>query len=298
MSMRMEETSVSLDERLTASLGTMTATERRITGIFLDDPAAASQHTISTLASLAGTSESTVLRTARSLGFSGYPELRLALAAAGAGSRRTEGTTLSGDIERGDTLETAVQKLVSAESAALRARHSPSSTSTHLRSVVSALVAARRVDVYGVGVSGLVAKDLWHKLMRVGRNCHVFDETHLALTSAALLMPGDVALVISHSGEVVDVLEPARLAKSSGAMVVAITSQPKSPLARLADWVLQSAARTEPLLPGAMAGRMSQLFVTDALFVGVAQTDYDGALRALRQTTAALDARRQRKGSR
>ena len=297
MSMRMEETSVSLDERLTASLGTMTATERRITGIFLDDPAAASQHTISTLASLAGTSESTVLRTARSLGFSGYPELRLALAAAGAGSRRTEGTTLSGDIERGDTLETAVQKLVSAESAAFAATLAQLNLDT-LRSVVSALVAARRVDVYGVGVSGLVAKDLWHKLIRVGRNCHVFDETHLALTSAALLMPGDVALVISHSGEVVDVLEPARLAKSSGAMVVAITSQPKSPLARLADWVLQSAARTEPLLPGAMAGRMSQLFVTDALFVGVAQTDYDGALRALRQTTAALDARRQRKGSR
>jgi DNA-binding MurR/RpiR family transcriptional regulator len=112
--------------------------------------------------------------------------------------------------------------------------------------------------------------------------------------SASLLSPGDVALAISHSGEITDVLEPIRLAKELGATTVAITSLAKSPLARLAEHVLISAGRKEPLHPGAMASRMSQLLLTDAIFVGVAQRDYDASLRALRHTTAALDNRRLR----
>jgi len=297
MSNHVVDISTTPQDRVSAALNTMTAAEARIADLIVDDPSAISQLTISELAARAGTSESTVVRTARTLGYTGYPELRLALAAAGAVSTPTERVALSGDIERDDTLEQAVEKLVSAESAALRA--TLTILDVHgLRQVVEAVAHAPRVDVYGVGVSGLVARDLGQKLMRVGRYCHVFDETHLALTSAALLTPGDVALAISHSGEVVDTLEPARLAKQVGATVVALTSQPKSPLARLADHVLRSAARKEPLLPGAMAGRMSQLLLTDAIFVGVAQLDYDGALRALRHTTAALDVRRHSKGLR
>ncbi|HWL45165.1 MAG TPA: MurR/RpiR family transcriptional regulator [Ilumatobacter sp.] len=289
----MKEASTTLHERLVAARPSLTAAEQRITAVLLHDPAAAAQLTISALAERAGTSEATVARAARSLGFSGYPELRLALAAAGATSAPTAELTLSGDVERGDSLATAVEKLVAAETTALRSTLAQLDL-TALAAAVAAVSTAPRVNVYGVGVSGLVAQDLWHKLMRIGRNCQVFDDVHLALTSAALLGPGDVVVAVSHSGEVIDVLEPVRLSKAGGATVVAITSQPKSSLARLADQVLQSAARTEQLLPGAMAGRASQLLVTDALFVGVAQTDFDGALRAMRATTAALDGRRRK----
>jgi DNA-binding MurR/RpiR family transcriptional regulator len=290
----MKEDSATFTERLTAARPHLTAAEQRIVAILLDDPAAAAQLTISVLATRAATSEATVARAARSLGFSGYPELRLALAAAGAAAAPTAALRFSGDIERGDTLATAVEKLVVAETTALRSTLAQLDLDA-LAAAVSAVVAAPRVNVYGAGVSGLVAQDLWHKLMRIGRTCQAFDDVHLSLTSAALLGAGDVVVAVSHSGEVVDVLEPVRLAKSGGATVVAITSSPKSSLARLADHVLQSAARTEQLLPGAMAGRASQLLVTDALFVGVAQTDFDGALRAMRATTAALDGRRRRK---
>jgi DNA-binding MurR/RpiR family transcriptional regulator len=288
-------TSTTPAERVQLAAGSLTAAERRIAALIVDDPSGAAQMTISDLATRAGTSESTVVRTARTLGYTGYPELRLALAAAGASTAPSAMHTLTGDIERDDTLEVAVEKLASVEVAALRATFGQLDLAA-LRSVVDAIVGARRVDVYGFGVSGLVAADLWQKLMRIGRNCHAFTESHLALTSAALLSPDDVVLAISYSGEVTDVLEPVRLAKRLGVTVIALTSQPKSALAKLADIVLVAAGRTEPLLPGAMGGRMSQLLVTDAIFVGVAQHDYDGALRALRHTTAALDARRQRRG--
>ena len=84
----------------------------------------------------------------------------------------------------------------------------------------------------------------------------------------------------------------------SGATTIAVTSQARSPLARLADHTLLSTGLEEPLRPGAMASRTSQLLVTDAIFVGVAQHNYDASLRALRTTAAALDSRRRRAAGR
>jgi DNA-binding MurR/RpiR family transcriptional regulator len=289
------ETSAAIEQRIRSAVSGMTDAESRIARVMLRDPAATSRMTISELGATAGTSESTVVRMARSLGYSGYPALRLALAVAGAAPESA--ATLTGDIARDDGLDVAVAKLAAAEESALRATVNQIDFTT-LRHVVDAIVAARRVDIYGVGVSGLVATDLWQKLIRVGRDCHAYTEGHLALTSASLLAPGDVALAISHSGEIIDVLDPMSIAKELGAMTVAVTSQFRSPLARLAQHTLISASREEPLRPGAMASRMSQLLVTDAIFVGVAQHDYDASLRALRTTTAALDSRRRRSNRR
>jgi DNA-binding MurR/RpiR family transcriptional regulator len=232
---------------------------------------------------------------ARSLGFSGYSELRLALAVAGAAPGAT--ATLTGDIARDDDLEVAVGKLAAAEEKALRATVNQLDVAA-LRNVVDVIVGARRMDIYAVGISGLVASDLWHKLIRIGRDCHAFVDVHLAMTSASLLGPGDVAMAISHSGEITDVLDPIRIAQELGATTIAITSQPRSPLARLAQHTLMSTGLEEPLRPGAMASRMSQLLVTDAIFVGVAQRNYEASLRGLRTTATALDSRRRRSNGR
>ena len=292
----MAETSISGDPkgivtRVRSLTSTMSPAESRISTLILRDPAAVSHMTISELSDAAQTSQSTVVRTARALGYSGYPEMRLALAAAAANA--TDDTTLTGDIARNDDLDVAVAKLASAEESALRATAEQLDTDV-LREVVAAITSARRVELYGVAVSGLVASDLCQKLMRVGCNCRVFLEAHLALPSASLLGPDDVALAVSHSGETADVLDPIRLAGELGATTVAITSQARSPLARLARYPLFSAALEEPLRPGAMASRTSQLLVTDAIFVGVAQRDYDTSLRNLQATTTTLDSRRQR----
>ena len=59
----------------------------------------------------------------------------------------------------------------------------------------SAVCAARRVDLYGVGASGLVAHDLHCKLHRIGLTSFSWADPHLALTSAAMLRETDVRQV-------------------------------------------------------------------------------------------------------
>ncbi|OEV19854.1 RpiR family transcriptional regulator, partial [Streptomyces nanshensis] len=65
---------------------------------------------------------------------------------------------------------------------------------------VAAMAAARRVDVYGVGASGLVSQDLAQKLLRIGLVAHSHVDPHLAVTNAVQMRAGDVALAITHSG--------------------------------------------------------------------------------------------------
>jgi DNA-binding MurR/RpiR family transcriptional regulator len=287
----MKETSAELRAGISALLPGLTPAAARIARLVRDDPARVSRMSISELGEAAGTSESTIVRTARVLGFPGYSELRLALAVAGARELESK-PTLAADIGHEDPLDVVVAKLAAAEQDALRATVGQVDVGV-LEAVVDAISGARRVDVYGVGVSGLVATDLWQQLHRIGVVCHVHAELHQALTSAVLLGPEDVAVAISHSGQTADVLEPLRRAKENGTKTVALTSRPRSPLARLADHTLLSAGREEPLRPGAMASRTSQLLVADCVFIGVAQRRYDSALQALRLTYEAVSARRE-----
>ncbi len=83
-----------------------------------------------------------------------------------------------------------------------------------LHLVIDALVAAPRVDIYGVAASGSVALDFQQKLHRIGRVAFAWTDPHIALTSAALLTPGDVAVAISHSGATQDTIDALALAQT------------------------------------------------------------------------------------
>ncbi|MGH3914050.1 MAG: MurR/RpiR family transcriptional regulator, partial [Pseudonocardiaceae bacterium] len=161
-----------------------------------------------------------------------------------------------------------------------------------LHAVIEALVAAPRVDVYGVGASGFVALDFQQKLHRIGHVAFAWSDVHMALTSAALLRPDDVAVGISHTGATTDTLDFMGEARNRGATTVALTNFPRSPITDLADHVLTTAARETTFRSGATSSRIAQLTVVDCLFIGVAQLRLDTAREALQSTRDAVSARR------
>src|SRR6266545_664572 len=163
-----------------------------------------------------------------------------------------------------------------------------------LERVVDAVVAARRVDIYGVGASSCVGYDFQQKLHRIGRVAFAWSDMHLALTSAALLGETDVAFGISHTGTTIDTIEAFAEAGRRGALTVALTNFPKSPITGVADLVLTTAARETTFRSGAMASRLAQLTVVDCIFVGVAQRTYAQTRAALEATYEAVRSRRRR----
>ncbi len=272
--------------RIRAMIPGMTPAEARIGQILQADAAAAAALTVNELAERASASTASVVRTARRLGFEGYPQLRLALAAQGGSAPPDGGVPLGADIAEGDGTAEIMAKLAAFESEQLRATAELVDPGV-LDTVIALIGSARRIDVYGIGASGLVAMDLTAKLSRVGLNAQAHTEHDAALVSACLLSPADVAIGLSHSGENPGTVGPLRSARLSGAATVAITGAPRSRLAGHADHVLINAGREFGFRSAAMASRTGQLLLVDGIFVGVAQT-LPGARAALERTYAAV----------
>ncbi|MFC7273088.1 MurR/RpiR family transcriptional regulator [Paractinoplanes rhizophilus] len=275
-----------------ALLPSLQPSMRQVAERVLADTTATAGLTVTELAVASGVSEATVVRFCKAIGFAGYPQLRLALAAE---AGRAEGADRNGremdtDIQRGDDLARVVEKIAFADARAVEETGAQLDI-VALGRVVEALVRAERVDLYGVGASAFVALDFQQKLHRIGRVAFAWPDTHVALTSAALLRPGDVAIGISHTGTTTDTVDALTEARSHGATTVALTNFPRSPIARAAEHVLTTAARETTFRSGATASRLAQLTVVDCLFVGVAQRTYDRTVAALDATRAAVGSR-------
>ncbi|GAB3152204.1 MurR/RpiR family transcriptional regulator [Micromonospora sonneratiae] len=269
-------------------LPSLSPAEQRVARLVVADPAAAARRTITDLATAAETSEATVIRFCRSVGMEGYPQLRIRLAAEAA--RRIEppdARVVGGDIPPGADMAQIIATIAFNDARAVEETAEQLDPAICER-IVEAVAAAGRIEIYGAGASGFVASDFQQKLHRIGRTAFYFPDIHTALTSAALLGKGDVALGISHTGTTSDVIEVLEQARDRGATTVALTNFPRSPITEVADFVLTTAARETTYRSGAMASRLAQLTVVDCLFVGVAARNRTRAKKALEATADAV----------
>lgn len=269
--------------------------ERLIAEDLLADPEGFARSTISETATRVGTSTTTVVRFYRRIGYERFKDLRHDLTQESVRERLTthEFPAEASDIGREDSLSQIVAKVARDETLSI------SDTATMLQTeeltrAVRMTAHAQRIDIFGVGASSIVSRDLQRKLARIGRTAIDWPEAHSAWTAAAVLDEDSVALAISHSGVTSDTVEFLRLARRSGATTIAITNVEDSPLAREADVVLRTAARETAFRSGALGSRIAQLMVVDCLFIGVAQTHYDSSLEALRTTYEAVQSRASR----
>ena len=275
-------------------LPSLSPAEQRVGRIIIDEAATAAMLTITELARRAETSETTVIRFCRATGFSGYPQLRLRLAGEAGRLQDDSGgapEAIGSDISPTDDLAQVVKTIAFADARAVEDTAAQLDLGV-LEQVIDGVVRARRIDIYGVGASALIAQDFQQKLRRIGLIAYAWSDLHLALTSAALLDERDLAVGISHTGTTIDTIDVFAEAGRRGAQTVALTNFPKSPITRVADLVLTTAARETTFRSGAMASRLAQLTVVDCVFVGVAQRTYEQTKAAVEATREAVRNRR------
>ncbi|MFR9728955.1 MurR/RpiR family transcriptional regulator [Saccharopolyspora sp. MS10] len=276
--------------RIRSLLPGLAKAEQRVAQVVLDAPASIARRSITDVAETAGTSETTVTRFCKAIGVGGYPDLRIALAADTARTSPRD-RVLGGEIEPGERLEQIIDKVAYADAKAVE-ETAGQLDAAELGAVVAAVAQARRIDVYGVGASAFVGLDLQQKLHRIGLTCFAWSDTHAALTSAALLREGDVAIGISHTGATTETAEVLREAGRRGAVTAALTNFSRSPITEVADHVLTTAVRETTYRSGAMASRIGQLTVIDCLFIGVAQHRIEDTEAALEATYEAVGGHR------
>lgn len=244
--------------------GGMTPALRKIAEYVQQDPQKLLYQTVVEVADGSGASEASVIRFCRDLGFSGFQDFKLALA-----SDLAVSPVGFSPQENPRTPEEALEYVTHHARQALE----DTRRLVDLKAVggaVGLLLKARRIDLYGVGASGVTAQDFAYKFLRLGYAAQSYTDPHLAAMSAATLGVGSLAIAITRSGTTIDTVKALEVARRSGAKTLAITQRLKSPIARAADTVLVTSVAESPLTGGSVAAKMGQLLVLDLLYTLVA----------------------------
>lgn len=246
---------------------------------------------ITELAQECSVAEATVFRFCRTLGLSGYNELKLALAKQ---SLLTESNPYQAysEISQEDTVEAMCRQLYNANMEALTQMLDLLNENA-LRQAVDTLVKAGRVMCFGYGGSMPVAQKAWSRFLTVSPKFFTIQDTHIQIMASSLLDRDDALLMVSYSGspeETESVLQPAR---QRGAKVVLITHDPNSPAARLADTVLLCGGNEKPLRAGSIAAHMAMLFVVDMLVNEFCRRDMQNTMQNKERVIQALSSRHQ-----
>ncbi len=98
---------------------------------------------------------------------------------------------------------------------------------------VDAIIGARKVFIYGVGRSGLIAKAFAIRLVQMGLEVYFVGET-----VTPIVEEGHLVIIVSHTGETMSAIQTANIVRRVGARVIAITANAHSKLASASNLVI------------------------------------------------------------
>lgn len=229
---------------------------------------------INDLADATYTSPSTIVRFCRELGCTGYRDFQHDLVYVLAVNQKNKETAFS-EIRPTDGTDEIMRKVTHKNVTSLETTMQLLNPGV-VDQCADMIGKCRVVNLFGIGASLLVAKDLQLKLLRVDRPCNLCDDWNSQLLYAKNMRPEDLAIVISYSGLTKEMVCCAKVARKRGAKAIAITRGGfSSPLVQNSDLVLGVAATELLVRSGASSSRISQLNVVDILYATYVNRNYD-----------------------
>ncbi|HHW01278.1 MAG TPA: MurR/RpiR family transcriptional regulator [Thermoanaerobacterales bacterium] len=274
-------------EKIHAVINNLKPSEKKIAEFILKNPQEISELSISELSKRCRTSEASVVRFCRTLGYKGYQDLKIKISSDITFKMRK----IQGVVNIDDDIETIITKISKNNMQAIESTMDVINRE-EVKRAADVLLTAKKVDFYGVGASAFVALDAMHKFMRINKACTAYLDSHMQLASAANLTKDDAAVGISYSGQTADTVDALKLAKNAGATTICITRFGHSPITRVSDIKLFVTANEAIFRSGAMASRIAQMNVIDILFSIIACRKYDDIVRYLENTSEAVSIRK------
>lgn len=214
-------------------LASLSQSERSVADYVLRNPSDVVLLSLQALAQRCQTSDSTVLRFCRSLGYSGYQDFRSALIP----HLLRQGAMVHEEFSKTDTMQQLATKYVTNLSQDLTRtlERCESDTFDH---VVRRIASANLVVVVGLAGSAGVGRIFQSSLVSIGKMAVLLSDRVEIERTAAITDPGDVVVGISHSGETSEVCMGLERARQRGAFTVGITNSSPSQLDSVSDALL------------------------------------------------------------
>ncbi|NGO13154.1 MurR/RpiR family transcriptional regulator [Streptomyces sp. HC44] len=261
------------EHRVSARLDDLKPAERRVAEFVLKRPREVLFATATDLGAATGTSDATVIRTARSLGYSGLPELKRHLAR-DLTDRTPPSARMAERIERTGTADGSLAHKVLGDGAEVLRETAALLDPDELDTAATAVAGARSVLSWGLGVSALAAEYAAVRLGRLGIVTRGARATGFQLADQLLPLTAEDTVLLYSPGRLSRDLEVVLdHAARTGADAVLVTSTLGPELRDRVRAVLQA-----PNSPTRLTGEiLSATAVTDALVLAVAALVRDRA---------------------
>lgn len=252
-------------ELITEQYQSLTHSNRKLAKYILANTRETQYMSISSLAECSGVSEATITRFCRSLGLSGYNNLKLALAKSVHIMDVDDHSGSSDGIRSENTLGTIFHNLFDECVLALDETRKLLDEK-EINRAVDLISAADRVFCFGQGGSMVMAMEAWARFSTATSRFVHIEDTHMQAMSIALATERDVILFFSYSGSTKDMEDIMRIAGEQHVPVILVTHFPNSYAAQHADVVLLCGYNESPLQSGSGAAKIGQLFIIECLF--------------------------------
>ncbi|MDK4702951.1 MurR/RpiR family transcriptional regulator [Rhizobium sp. CNPSo 4062] len=285
------------EDRVLDVIETLAPAEQRIARFFVDQKQAALLNSAAQIAQLAGTSDATVVRTARALGFESLSTLRAALLEELTGAP-SPGMRMQRTLaETGSHAGNALHHVIGMHEQALDVLRREEFAVSFERCVDILAKAARR-HVFGIGPSGAMADYASLQFNRIGLPTNALSVSGIVLADRLLWIgKGDAVLVMAYAPLYREVEVILDHASKHGVPVILISD----------DLGLLTADKVAEVLPvprgnaGHLAMHSGTMVLIEALIVALAAKGKDAAIDSLDQLSqlrGAIDKTWSKRGTR
>lgn len=264
----------SIFKKIRANFEFYSKVEKKIAQYILEDPQKFIGNSMDSLATKLGISQGSINNFAKKTVNGGFALLKLQIAQQL--SLFASSTNSFESVKDGENAKDALRRTVSQANCAFENTFSLNSQQT-LDCAVSAILNAKRIQIYGVYASSVVARNLYLQLSSLGFCVNFVDDILLCQVSASMLGKDDLVIAVSTSGKTKDIIDAVNIAQKNGVHVISLTSNANSPLAKISEITLIAASSGANINNSMYETQLSQLILADMLYTYIMHLiDKDG----------------------
>lgn len=232
-------------------LPSLTKSEVKVAEYILNNSQKVLYQTLQDISHQTQVGEATVLRFCNKIGCEKFANLKLMIAQNSVKQEQKKSTNLL------DFIESDLVEVIENSRSILNEKE--------VENAVMLIEKAKRIWFFGVGSSGLSAKEAEAGFLRIGIASNAIVDPHFQTMAASTFTSSDLVFAFSISGATKDIFDSCSIAKEFGANIIIVTNYVESPIAKISNCVLLTAAKEHVLRGGTLGGTVSQLYVIDVV---------------------------------
>lgn len=275
-----------VSEKIRSCYDTLPSAEKMVADFVLERKDDLFQYPIKELARLSGTTQAAWTRFAQAIGYSGLKDLKNAYySEANVSLKQADnGPKIAfKDVNEYTSLQSIADNICATSVQAIQTTYRLFDTG-NFNDVVSKIISAKQIQVFGIGTASVAAYDLYCKLLRIHYNVVFNQDHHMNLMTISQICPDDVAIFFVDNPKNKEIMQLYNIAKGKEAITIAITKLGNNALTTGCTHVLFTTSPEIDKKSGITCSRFAQLFMVDTLYTGICNRDYDNIREYLRDS--------------